>query len=245
MAEAVASIIGIATFSVQVGEQLYKVRQLYEAIKTAPEDITALLQDCERLSKLLSHNATQSAQFAGLVPPSTSWHDCQESCNSALRKLEAIARELDQQIGKSRFTGSVKTLLRQDAVAKQKSRLSNVRDDLLLALQSLNMCVLLPCGFSSDITQSHILPDSCAHTRPGCLAISGTRPPSAASGSCAASAALRGVSSASCHRHRSLREPWHACVAETSSRPEILFSAGISVSMAAQSMALRNPQILR
>ncbi|KAK5093517.1 hypothetical protein LTR24_004228 [Lithohypha guttulata] len=98
MVEAVASIVGIATFGMQIGEQLDKLRQLYGLFRTAPEESTTLLRDCERLGKLLNHNAAQS-----------------------------------------RFTGSVKALLRQDAVTKQEARLNNVRDDLSLALQSLNM----------------------------------------------------------------------------------------------------------
>ena len=151
MAEVVASIVGIATFGMQIGEQLYKLRQLYESLRTAPEDIAILLQDCERFSKLLSHNASQSTQFATLVSPDTAWYDCQENCKAALQKLEDIARELDQQIGRSRITGSVKALLRQDAITKQKSRLSNVRDDLSLALQSLNMSVMNPMQIYANI----------------------------------------------------------------------------------------------
>lgn len=141
MAEAVASIVGIATFGMQIGEKLYKLRQLYGLFRTAPEEITTLLRDCERLGKLLNHNAAQFVQVAALVSPNGACYDCQESCTAALLGLEVIAQELDQQISRSRFTGSVKALLRQDAVTKQRIRLNNVRDDLSLALQSLNMLV--------------------------------------------------------------------------------------------------------
>lgn len=65
MVEAVASIVGIATFGMQIGEQLDKLRQLYGLFRTAPEESTTLLRDCERLGKLLNHNA---AQFVRLPP---------------------------------------------------------------------------------------------------------------------------------------------------------------------------------
>lgn len=157
MAEAVASIVGITAFSLQIGERLYKVKELYVSIKSAPDEIAALLQDCERLSKILCHNASQLAQVATLVPTSTAYNDCQESCSAALQKLDAIARELEEQIGRSRFTGSVRALLRQDVIMKQKTRFGTVRDDLILALQSLNMFVLSPIRFHSNVFQCHIL----------------------------------------------------------------------------------------
>jgi len=163
MAEVVASIVGIATFGMQIGEKLYKLRQLYESFQTAPEDIAILLRDCERFSKLLSLNASQSTQFADFLPPDTAWYDCQENCSAALQKLNEIACELDQNIGRSRFTGSVKALLRQDAITKQRSRLNNVRDDLSLALQSLNMFVISPMQIYANMPQRCILQNACTH----------------------------------------------------------------------------------
>ena len=139
MAEVAASILGITTFGLQIGKRLYELRQLYSSIKSASEDIAHLLDECDRLNGILSTGLTHASQIASLLSSGIHLADCQSSCQTALTKLDGIARDLTQGISKAKLRGSFKAVLQHDTLDKLKARIDSTRTDLLLALQCLNM----------------------------------------------------------------------------------------------------------
>lgn len=141
MAEVVAGAFGITTFGLQIGKRLYELKQLYDCIKSAPEEIKTLLNECDRLNKVLTHNATLVNQIASILPANDVWLDCHRSCETALNGLNNITYDLEKRVVKSKVRGSIKTVFEKDEISKQKEQLRTAKDDLLLAMQCLNTYV--------------------------------------------------------------------------------------------------------
>jgi len=120
MAEIIASAFGITTFGLQITKKVYELRELYKEIKSAPEDISTILTECEQLALVLDNCESQFKAVAGLLPSSAIVNIGFDPCKAALEKLDTVARDLSCSIKTSRIKGSIKVLLQRDELSKQK-----------------------------------------------------------------------------------------------------------------------------
>jgi len=128
--EPVASSFAIITFGAQITKQLYELRGLYKEFLAAPGDIDNILTDCERYARVLEELELQWRAIQGLIPGNLVFDECNATGKAALDKLDAIARNLKAKTSKSRVKGSIRTILLQDEISKQKDQIRTAKEDI-------------------------------------------------------------------------------------------------------------------
>jgi hypothetical protein len=126
-----ASGIGIASLALQVGDCIVRLKGFWDAVKDAPEEIKHLLEEIETLSSVLSDFETNEQPELDLGHESTS--RCLEFCKKALGILDSVVKEVEANMRKRKRVGSVKAVLKRDAIKKLKERLMSAQSMLMLS----------------------------------------------------------------------------------------------------------------
>jgi hypothetical protein len=126
-----ASGIGIASLALQVGDCIVRLKGFWDAVKDAPEEIKHLIEEIETLSSVLSDFETSEQPELNLGHESTS--RCLQFCKKAVGILDSVVMEVEANIKRRRALGSVKAVLRRDAIEKLKERLMSAQSMLMLS----------------------------------------------------------------------------------------------------------------
>jgi hypothetical protein len=131
----VASGLGVASFAIQVGDSIMKLKNLWDAIKEAPADIKCLMEEIETLSLVLRemepiHNSNERSVN------STSGTRCLELCRRSADILESVAKDLDDETRRKKRMGGIKTVLKNESINKFRDRLRSAQMMLLLSNQT-------------------------------------------------------------------------------------------------------------
>lgn len=137
----VASGINIAQIAGQVASSIAKIKDFWDQVKAAPDDINYLLREVDSFSLILQHIRDDLAQNA--LPETVFNNDSVlqslELCRSGALELEELANELasylDGKSGLRRKIGSVRAVLKQDDIKRLKRKLKNAIRLLSLAYQ--------------------------------------------------------------------------------------------------------------
>lgn len=123
--------LGIASLPLQVGDCIMRLKGFWDAVKDAPEEIKHLIDEIETLSLVLS-NFEISEQ-----PELVLWNDatsrCFQFCKKAIGILDSVVKEVEAELRKRRGVGSIKAVLRRDAIEKLKERVMTAQSMLILA----------------------------------------------------------------------------------------------------------------
>jgi hypothetical protein len=135
----IASGISIAQIAGQVTSSIVKIKDFWDQIKTAPDDINYLLKELDSFSLILQHirdDLTRDA-LPELVFNSDGLRQGLELCRSGATELEDLANELwaklDGKSGLRKKIGSVRAVMKQDDIKRLKRRLKNAVRVLSLA----------------------------------------------------------------------------------------------------------------
>ena len=131
----IASGLGVASFAIQVGDSIMKLKNLWDAIKEAPADIKCLMEEIETLSLVLRemepiHNSNERSVN------STSGTRCLELCRRSADILESVAKDLDDETRRKKRMGGIKTVLKNASINKFRDRLRSAQMMLLLSNQT-------------------------------------------------------------------------------------------------------------
>ena len=132
---AVASGVGIASFAVQIVDSGMKLNELWNAIKDAPEEIKWLKEDIDSINTILQELDAQQA-LTTCTPSATKV--CYAACRRTAETLENVVTELENTISRKKRRGSLKVVLKKEILASHKTRLSEAKASLSLALQMQN-----------------------------------------------------------------------------------------------------------
>lgn len=128
-----ASGIGIASLALQVGDCIVKLKTFCDAVKNAPEEIGYLIEEIETLSLVLSEFEASDAAVSTIRQESTS--RCLLFCQKAASILSELVKDVEAEIRKRKRIGSVKAVLKRDAIKKLRERLMSAQSMLMLSNQ--------------------------------------------------------------------------------------------------------------
>jgi len=126
-----ASGIGIASLALQVGDCIVRLKGFWDAVKDAPEEINHLIEEIETLSSVLSDFETSEQPELNLGRESTS--KCLQFCKKAVGILDSVVKDIEANIKKRKRVGSVKAVLKRDAIEKLRERLMTAQSMLMLS----------------------------------------------------------------------------------------------------------------
>ncbi|RDW65566.1 hypothetical protein BP5796_10258 [Coleophoma crateriformis] len=149
----VASVLGIAGFAVQIAQTALRMKTLLDAIKDAPKDIKAMVDEMEVFSQVLSEIQIQTVAQRVPVVDSNVVERCTRACKQATENLSAALYILEKGIRKSSIFGGLKMKLKEGS-------LNGMRRQLDGATRSLNMARDTYCSaldrYESSILLSNI-----------------------------------------------------------------------------------------
>ncbi|TVY26033.1 hypothetical protein LHYA1_G005479 [Lachnellula hyalina] len=118
-----ASAISIASIAIQVGDSIIKLKDFWNHVKEAPEEIKWLIEEIETLGFVLSGvESSKTHSDPPHLEPAFA-NRCLESCRKGASILEAVVKEADEEIRKRRKVGGVKAVLKKGTIERLKERL--------------------------------------------------------------------------------------------------------------------------
>jgi hypothetical protein len=137
----VASGISIAQIAGQVASSIVKIKNFWDQVKAAPDDINHLLREVDSFSLILQHIRDDLIHNAlpELFLNNSCVRQSLELCRGGAVELEELANDLagklDGKSGLRRNIGSMKIVLKQDDIKRLKRRLKIAIRLLSLAYQ--------------------------------------------------------------------------------------------------------------
>ena len=151
MAEVIGVVSGAVTFAavvVQVGNSITTLRDSWDQINDAPEDLRKLLQELELFSLILTDIEEDLSQNTVLTHLNSSKYmlQCLTLCKEAAKDLEILCDDIVRDlkpVSRLRLSyNSAKMVMRKGKIDKHMSRLQKVTRLLMLSQQSYTRCVL-------------------------------------------------------------------------------------------------------
>ncbi len=125
----IASGMGIASLGIQIGSGIIKLKQLWDDVKDAPEEIQYLLDEIETLSQVLS-----AVDDDDNLPLSAAKR--LELCSKGANLLKSLLEELQASVGKRKRLGGLKNVLKKGTVERLRERLKSAVMMLNLSCQT-------------------------------------------------------------------------------------------------------------
>jgi hypothetical protein len=131
-----ASGMGVASLAIQIGDSVMKLKDFWNAVKEAPEEVEYLIEEIETLSLVLSDIGGNGNQDNLSQIDSAASKKCQDLCRRGAEVLSTVVRDAEQEIAKKKRFGSVKLVLKKGIQDKLRDRLRTVQIMLILSNQT-------------------------------------------------------------------------------------------------------------
>ncbi|KIX08582.1 uncharacterized protein Z518_03238 [Rhinocladiella mackenziei CBS 650.93] len=131
-----AEIVGVVAAAVEFGKIGVELKQLYGSAKHAPEALGHLLEELDSLRQVLQTLAEQEATIATYASPSVA-QTCRQQCDKAVNNLKPICDDLAKSLKHSRIRGSIKSVFKEEVLAKARQDLERAKTSLILAQLAL------------------------------------------------------------------------------------------------------------
>ncbi|PQE05154.1 Ankyrin repeat-containing domain protein [Rutstroemia sp. NJR-2017a BVV2] len=132
--EAIASVMGIASFGITLLDGIKKAKEFWDAVKEAPDDIQYTLKELNTLKLVLEDIRKYDTDPAPIAPVAAS--QCMKLCREGVVVLEKLVQDLNSVVDKRRRFGSAKVVLKKETIKKLQDRLSSAQYILLLCRQT-------------------------------------------------------------------------------------------------------------
>jgi hypothetical protein len=132
----VASGISIASIAIQIGESALKLKEFWDTVKEAPEEIKYLIDEIETLSLILSDIGNSEQQGDLPLVGKESAKKSLEFCQKGAAILKGVVKELDEKIAKGKRIGGFKAALKKNVTEKLRDRLRSAQFMLMLSNQT-------------------------------------------------------------------------------------------------------------
>ncbi|KAF7900456.1 uncharacterized protein EAF01_007758 [Botrytis porri] len=130
----IASGMGVASMGLQLMDGIRKLKQFWDEVKEAPEDIQYTLEELDALSLVLSDMHITNSNLPSI--PSATVTKCLELCRRGTNILNTTVNDLNRAISKRRKIGSAKVVLKKDTLDKFRNRLRDAQYMLILSQQT-------------------------------------------------------------------------------------------------------------
>ncbi|PQE31419.1 Ankyrin repeat-containing domain protein [Rutstroemia sp. NJR-2017a WRK4] len=134
MAEVVASGMGIASLGLQLLDNVKKLKEFWDSVKEAPDDVRHALIELEILRTIIDAIPKNDSDMPAISAASSA--RCLELCYQVLDLLEALMKDMNQRIEKRLTRGSIRVVLKKGTIDRFRGRLRNAQDMLVLCRQT-------------------------------------------------------------------------------------------------------------
>lgn len=124
----IASGMGIASLGIQIGSGIIRLKQLWDDVKDAPEEIRYILEEIETLNEVLS-----TVDDNDLLPSTTK---TLELCSKGAKLLQSTIQELEASMTKRKKLGGLKCVLKRGTIDTLRERLKSAVMMLTLSYQT-------------------------------------------------------------------------------------------------------------
>ncbi|KAF8859458.1 hypothetical protein BDZ45DRAFT_801586 [Acephala macrosclerotiorum] len=124
----IASGMGIASLGIQIGSGIIRLKQLWDDVKDAPEEIRYLLEEIDTLNEVLS-----TIDDSDLLPSTAK---SLELCSRGAKLLQSIVQELEASMAKGKKLGGFKCVLKRGTIDRLRERLKSAVMMLTLSYQT-------------------------------------------------------------------------------------------------------------
>lgn len=137
----IESSITLGTVVVQLGTSITKLKDCWDQIRDAPEDLKWLMLEIEAFSTILAEGEADIAQesvMSSLVnskPAVQSFNLCRQASEQLDLLVQELGRDIDSPSRRRRSYAAVKIVMQKSKVEKYRSRLQNVTRLLSLSQQ--------------------------------------------------------------------------------------------------------------
>lgn len=130
---AIANGVALASIIIQVGDGLFRLKRFWDQVKSAPEDISYLLEEIDTMYVVISEISHPRNGIKTTSPATTK---CIALYRRTADTLEEVAKKLDKEIKGKKIFGGVKATLKKSTIGGLRERLRNVQFMMLLSNQA-------------------------------------------------------------------------------------------------------------
>ena len=131
---AVASVINIATFPLDLAEAVHRIKEFCDRVSNAPEELQDVVDQISIMSDLMSQLSAAPAE--GQTMERHCLKQCLDLCSRALERIRTVAKEMQDQLAKHKLRAAVKIALKQNVIDRMMKRLEHGKGLLQLAYQA-------------------------------------------------------------------------------------------------------------
>jgi hypothetical protein len=130
----IASGMGIASLGLQLLDNVKKLKEFWDSVKEAPDDVRHALVELEILRTIIDAIPKNDSDMPAISAASSA--KCLELCYRVLDLLEALLKDMNQRIEKRLTRGSIRVVLKKGTIDRFRDRLRNAQDMLVLCRQT-------------------------------------------------------------------------------------------------------------
>lgn len=127
-----AEVVGTVAAAIEFSKALLKLKEFYSSIRHAPEELSDLIEELNLTDDILQTLADQDAFLSIYAPPAVV-QKCRDSCKKAVEIVNPVCIQLSKSIERSRWRGSLNTVLKDGFLEKARRRIERAKINLLLA----------------------------------------------------------------------------------------------------------------
>lgn len=134
-----AEVVGVVASVIQIIDAASKLRNLWQSVKDAPDDLNDCIKDIQRTARLL--DKSKSLLCGQLKLNDESITECTQDLDDALAALRTVSSDLQTQLQINKHRGALKTVLKKDEIARGRRKLERAQSLLATAQQHLSLYV--------------------------------------------------------------------------------------------------------
>ncbi|KAF7859741.1 hypothetical protein EAF04_008820 [Stromatinia cepivora] len=130
----VGSAIGIASFAIQLGDGIFKLKSFWDSVKDAPEEIFHILDELDTMQVVVA----EIEEGLGGNTASPAAVKSLQLCKKGMRILNDVMNEMEREMQSKRKWACVKVVLKREFLEKMEKRLERAN---MLLMMSHHSCI--------------------------------------------------------------------------------------------------------
>jgi len=127
-----AEVVGTVAAALEFTKVFLELKEISSSLRHAPEELREMVEELNLTEDILQSLAEQDALLLTFGPPTVT-QKCRESCRKAVENLKPLCSQLSTNIERSRWRGSLKTVLKFRSLEKARRRIERAKSNLNLA----------------------------------------------------------------------------------------------------------------
>ncbi|KAI1617598.1 hypothetical protein EDD36DRAFT_413314 [Exophiala viscosa] len=127
-----AEVIDVVAAALEFTKVFLELKEISTSSAHAPEELHELIEELNLTDDILRTLAEQDALMSEYAPPMIT-QKCRESCKNAVEILKPLCIQLSKSIERSRWRGSLRTVLKDASIEKARRRIERAKSNLNLA----------------------------------------------------------------------------------------------------------------